>query len=118
LNTSLHPQVKKLIKEINLQNEDCFVSFDVVSLFTNVLVEEVSQAVRKRLNMDPAFSERSSLQVQQVMELLDICLTTTQFQSEDKFYQQKQGMETGNSNIFTEHFEETAMDTTDHKPTK
>jgi hypothetical protein len=29
----------KLIKEVNLQNEDCFVSIDIVSLFTNVPVE-------------------------------------------------------------------------------
>jgi hypothetical protein len=31
------------------------------------------------------------------MELWDTCLTTTYFQFEDKFYQQKQGMAVGNS---------------------
>jgi hypothetical protein len=31
------------------------------------------------------------------MELLDICLTATYFQFEDKFYQQKEGLEMGNS---------------------
>jgi hypothetical protein len=55
------------------------------------------------------------------MELLDICLTTTYFQFEDKFYQQKEGMAMVNllclvfSNIFMEHFEEIALDTADHK---
>jgi hypothetical protein len=58
------------------------------------------------------------------MELLDICLTTMHFQSEDEFYQQKEGMAMGNSlslvvsNIFKEHSEEIALDTADHKPTK
>jgi hypothetical protein len=58
------------------------------------------------------------------MDLLDICLTTTYFQFEDKFYQQKEGMEVGNSlspvvsNIFMEHFEEIALDTAHHKPVK
>jgi hypothetical protein len=55
------------------------------------------------------------------MELLDVCLTTTYFQFEDKFYQQNEGMSVGNSlfpavsNIFMEHFEEIALDTADHK---
>jgi hypothetical protein len=78
------------------------------------------------------------------MKLLDICLKTAYFQSssssalqpgvgfglhayflyEDKFYQQKEGMAIGSSlslmisNIFMEHFEEVALDTADHKPTK
>jgi hypothetical protein len=56
--------------------------------------------------------------------LLEICLTTTYFQFEDKLYQQKEGMAMGNSlslevnNIFMEHFEETALDTADYKPAK
>jgi hypothetical protein len=56
------------------------------------------------------------------MELLYVCLTTTYFQFEDKFYQQKDGMAMGNSlspvvsNIFMEHLEEMALDTADHKP--
>jgi hypothetical protein len=113
----------KLVWEINLQNEDCLVNFDI-SLFTNVPLEEVLQVIRNRLNMDPSFPERSPLQVEDVMELLNICLTTAYFQFEDKFYQQKEGLGMGNSlslvvnNIFTEHSEETALDTADHKPTK
>jgi hypothetical protein len=59
-----------------------------------------------------------------ILELLDICLTTTHFQFEDRFYQQKEGMAMGNSlspvvsNIFMEHFEEIGLDTADHKPAK
>jgi hypothetical protein len=79
----------KTIQDINLQKEDCLVSFDVVSLFTNVPVEEVLQIIKNRLRMDPSFQERSPLQVDDVMELLDICLRSTYFQFEDTFYQQK-----------------------------
>jgi hypothetical protein len=69
----------KLIQEINLQIEDCLVSFDV-SLFTNIPVEEVLEVIKNGLNMDLSFPERSSLQVEDVIELLDICLTITYFQ--------------------------------------
>jgi hypothetical protein len=51
-------------------------------------VEEVSQVIRNRLRMDPSFPEHSSLQVEDAIELLDVCLTTY-FQFEDEFYQQK-----------------------------
>jgi hypothetical protein len=40
---------------------------------------------------DPSFPERSPLQVEDVMELLDMSLKTTYFQFEDKFYQRKEG---------------------------
>jgi hypothetical protein len=38
-------QFIKLILDINLQNEDCHVRFDVVSLFTNLPVEAVLQVI-------------------------------------------------------------------------
>jgi hypothetical protein len=66
--------------------------------------------------MDRSFPERSALQVADKMELLDICLTTTYFQFEDKFYKQKEGKSMGSSlspmvsNIFMKHFEEIALD--------
>jgi hypothetical protein len=60
-------------------------------------VEEVLQVIRWRLITDPSFPERSPLQVEDVMKLLDICLTATYCQFEDKFYQQKEGMAMGNS---------------------
>jgi hypothetical protein len=89
-------------------------------------VEEVLQVIRNRLNTNPSFPKCSPLQVEDVMELLDICLTTMYFQFEDKFCQQKEGMTIGNSpspvvsniRVFMEHFEELALDTADHKPAK
>jgi hypothetical protein len=83
-------------------------------------VEEALRVIRNTLNIDSSFPERSSLQVENVMELLDTDLTTTYFKFEDAFYQQKEGKEKGNSlspvvsNIFREHSDDTA----DHKPAK
>jgi hypothetical protein len=53
------------------------------------------------------------------MELLDICLTTTHFQFEDKFYQQKEANSLSPVvSILMEHFEEIALDIAYHKPAK
>jgi hypothetical protein len=114
----------KLIWDINLQNEDYLVSFTIANVFINISVEEDLQVIRSRLNTDPSFPEQSPLQVEDVMELLDICLTTTYFQFEGKFCQQKEGMAMGNSlspvvsNKFMEQFEEIALDIADHKTVK
>jgi hypothetical protein len=72
----------KLMQDTNLQNKDYHVSFDIVSLFTNIPTE-VLQVIRNRLNMDSSFPEHSSLQAEDIMELLDICLTITYLQFED-----------------------------------
>jgi hypothetical protein len=60
-------------------------------------VEKVLQVIRNRLNTNPSFPEYSPLQVEDIMELLDICLITMYFQLEDKFYQQKGVMAIGNT---------------------
>jgi hypothetical protein len=54
-------QFMKLIQEINLQHEDCLLSFQVVSLLTNVPVEEALQVMRNKLNMEPSLQERLPL---------------------------------------------------------
>jgi hypothetical protein len=85
-------------------------------------VEEVLQVITNRLSTDPSFPECSLLQVEDMMELLDICLTTTYFLFEDKFNQQKQTVAMGNSpvvsNVLMEHFEEMALDTAGPKSAK
>jgi hypothetical protein len=51
------------------------------------------------------------------MDLLDICPTTTYFQFDDKFYQQKEGMEVGVTYLWNTS-EEIALETAHHKPAK
>jgi hypothetical protein len=107
----------KLLKPINLQPLDI-----LVSLSTNAPVDATLQVSRNKLHNDHTLTEQSSLEVEDIMELLDVCLTTTYFQVDDKFFQQKDGMTMGNalspvvSNIFMEHFEELVLRTPNHRP--
>jgi hypothetical protein len=58
----------KSIQDINFQNGDYLTRFDVVSLFSNVPVEEVLQVIRSGLSADPSLPECSPLQVEDEME--------------------------------------------------
>jgi hypothetical protein len=98
------------MKDISLQHEDILMCFDT-NLFTNAPVEEVLHVIKNKLFMDHTLSECSPLELDGVMELLEVCIKTTYFQLEDKFYQQKEGMAMGSSlspvvtNIFMKHLE-------------
>jgi hypothetical protein len=110
------------LKPIKLHPFDTLVSFDVVSLFTNDSVDEALRVIRNMLQNDHTPTECFSLEVGGIMELLEVCLKTTYFQVDDKFFQQKEGMAMGNtlspvvSNIYMEHFEELALKMTAHRP--
>ncbi|KAJ8914806.1 hypothetical protein NQ315_014551 [Exocentrus adspersus] len=98
------------------------VSFDVVSLFTNVPVDKTLSIVRNKLENDNNLKDRTKLNVSAFMELLTLCIKTTYFQLENDFYQQDFGMAMGSSlspimsNIFMEHFEETYVKSYINKP--
>jgi hypothetical protein len=74
-----------LLKPVNLQKQEILASFDVVSLITNVPVEEALQVIRGRLENDNTLTEWSVLKVDAIMELLEVCLRTTYFQVDDGF---------------------------------
>jgi hypothetical protein len=105
----------QLLESVNLQSSDTLISFDVVSLFTNVPDDEAPQVIRNKLHNNDTLAERSALQIEDIMELLEVCLRTTYFQVDDKFFQQKDGMAIGSSlspivsNIYMEHFEKLAV---------
>jgi hypothetical protein len=110
------------LKSVNLQSSDILVSFDVVSIFTNVPVDEALQVIRNKLHNDGTLAERFVLQVEAIMELLEVCLRTTYYQMVEKFFQQKDDMAMRSSllptvsSIFMEHFEKLALDSAQHKP--
>jgi hypothetical protein len=60
-------------------------------------VDEVLDVIKNLLTEDQTLAQRCPLQVDGIMELLEMCLRTTYFQVEDKFFQQKDGMAMGSS---------------------
>lgn len=71
------------------------VSFDVVSSFTRVPTTCALQMARERLESDLSLPGRTSLSVDDVCDLLSLCLDATYPKFEGKIYQQVHGTAMG-----------------------
>ena len=110
------------IRQTNINNNTLMVSFDVVSLFTNVPVDKTLTILKSKLENDRFLHNRTKLSVNTIMELITLCVTTTYFQLDKDFYEQTFGMPMGSSlspflsNIFMEFFEDNFVQTYTNKP--
>ena len=91
------------------------ISFDVVSLFTNVPIDEALHVIKDKLTEDDTLFERTGIPIDSIMELLTLCLKTTAFQLDDQFFKQTEGIAMGSplspivANIYMEYFEQMAL---------
>jgi hypothetical protein len=85
------------LKSVKLQTLDILVSFNFVSLFTNLPVDEALKVISNKLHNDFNLVERSTLHPEAIMAMLKVCLRTTYFRMGDTFFQQKDGMTMGSS---------------------
>ena len=97
--------------KIKTKTNDILVSFDIVSLFTNVPVQDTLNIIRK--------SDRISTNL---LPLIEHCLTSTYFQFQGEFFEQTSGAAMGSpilpiiANIFMEHFENQILKNASLKP--
>ena len=110
------------IKDLEVPPPWKLISFDVSALFTSIPINEAIQVVRECLRKDLTWRQRTSLQAEDVLQLLDLCLNTTYFLYQGEFYQQKQGAAMGSpispiiANLFMEDFERKAINTAKNRP--
>ena len=83
------------IADINLPHDDEFVSFDVVSLFRSIPVDVAVDVAHNYLINNENLQERTALPVSGIIDLLDFCLSTTNFQYDHKHYKQIHGTAMG-----------------------
>ena len=108
--------------EEKLDPEELLVSFDVTSLFTNVPVDEAVEVTRRLLEEDETLGERTALTADSIAELLKLCLKSTYFRFEGKFYEQREGAAMGSpvsaviANLYMEYFEQRALETAPQRP--
>ena len=71
------------------------MSFDVVSLITCIPTSLAVQVARCRLESDPTLVEKTSLTVNDIVDLLTLCLNATFLSFRGKIYKQIQGTAMG-----------------------
>ena len=104
------------LKDLKLDEEDMFVSHDVVSLFTNTPIPQSIEIIKNRLQKDKSLKKRTLLTPNDIVELLNFILTTTYFVFREQVYQQKFGTAMGSpvstivANLFMEDLEQRAME--------
>ena len=112
----------KEIRGIQIDDETTMVSFDVISLFTKVPLQEAMIHISDLLHADETLEEWTTIPPDVICNLIKICLTTTYFMFEDEFYEQVEGVAMGSplspvvANIYMEKFEEYALRSADLKP--
>ena len=115
-------QFVKKIEELEVPPGIKMVSFDVTALFTSIPVTEAVLVIKDRLNQVTTLKDRCELSVNQIAILLEICLNTTYFIYDGKFYKQKKGAPVGSlvsptvANLYMEHFEERSIREALHPP--
>ena len=68
-----------MVNDLTCNNLHCFVSFDVVSLFTSIPACDLLNIIFRLLNQDNTLCDRTNLSVNDIMEALSICLKSTVF---------------------------------------
>ena len=82
------------LSEIMLGPSETLTSYNVKSLFTCIPPQGSLAAVGKRLEKDDGLNSRTKLSVDNICDLLELCLTCTYFVYRDVFYKQKHGQHT------------------------
>ncbi|KAM3823585.1 uncharacterized protein M6D78_018813 [Vipera latastei] len=104
-------QFIEIISKLNLQPCDLLVSFNVVSLFTQVPIKEALTAIQNKYNPP-----------KHILDLTNHCLSNTYFIYNGQRYKQMEGAPMGSplspviANLYMEHFETLALEKSNHKP--
>jgi len=83
------------VLESMFEEEDRMFSFDIVSLFTKVPVDEAIDIISSRLAQDNTLDERTTMPPGTICQLTKLCLSSTYFQFKDSFYEQLEGAAIG-----------------------
>ena len=88
-------QLAEDLAEVYIEEDEIFNSHDVVSLFTNVPIDETLAIIKDRLEADNTLHQRTKLNVDDLMEILKFLCTTTYFVFRGQIYRQRFGTAMG-----------------------
>ena len=103
------------IHKVKLEPWEVITSYDVKVLFTWVPVDPSIAIVQQKLQQDPPLSQRTSMSIPQIINLLEFYLKNTYFLFQGKYYEQVHGAAMGSpissliANLFMEEFDVKAI---------
>ena len=103
------------IKHLEVPPGRKMVSFDVSALFTSIPIDYALMAAKQKLSCDPSWQAVTELNLEQILTLLEFCLSTTYFVYQSRFYKQKFGAPMGSpispgiADLSMEIFEESML---------
>ena len=115
-------EFSKYIRDLNIEDDECMVSFDVVSLYTNVPISDTLNVIRELLLDDDRYEDKTSIPVEKLMSLIEIVLTKTWYLFDGSFFSQTDGVAMGGptssvvAEIYMQAHETTALTTAEHAP--
>ncbi len=108
-------QFRNEISTITISEDETMVSFDVVSLFTAIPVDKACTYIRTKLINDNTLSDRTQLDIDDILRLLEFVLSSSYFIYNDVVYKQIHGCAMGSpisaivANLCMEVIEEQAI---------
>ena len=109
-------------KHITLAPGESLSSYDASALFTSVPVDPVLNIIKDLLEKDHTLKERTVMEVNDIILLLEFCLKNTYFSFQDQFYEQVEGAVMVSqvcpivANLYMEYLEEKALCTAPNPP--
>ena len=110
------------IKKIKLEEGECIISYDVAALFTSIPVRSALEVTKEKLEQDTELHLRTTMSIQNILDLLEFCLCNTYFLFQGQYYEQNQGEAMGSpvspvvTNLYMEFFEDRALTTAVNPP--
>ena len=79
------------IKNNKLEKGECIISYDVSALFTSIPVKSAMRIIKDKLEQGKELKNRTSMSINNILELLEFCLCNTFFLFQGQFYEQTKG---------------------------
>ena len=109
-------------RHFKLEAGECLSSYDVSALFTSVPIDPALNVIKDLLVKDNTLKERTVMEVEDIILLLEFCLKNTYFSFQGQFYEQVEGAAMGSpvspivANLYMEYLEQKALSTAPHPP--
>ena len=104
------------LRDLDLLKEETLISFDVVSLFTRVPIDDALQVISTRLAQDDTLENRTAISITDICRLTKLCLRSTYFMFDKVLFEQVEGAAMGSplspmvANLYMEAFKEKALE--------